>query len=525
MTRHRIAFTTALAGIVGAATLALAPIGARAQDAGTTENGLTLYKQECETCHGVTGKGDGPASYLLFPKPRDFTKGSFKVRTTGTGQLPTDADLQRTLELGFPGSGMPNFAHVSEADRSEIIDVVKSFLPEGRQQTDEIVEPPEPSASTEALVAQGAQVYTMMGCDRCHGPEGRADGPASATLKDEWGNAARANDFTRGIYKGGATDQDVYLRFITGMMGTPMPSYGGIMTDEQAYALVHYVKSLAGDIEAAVQPKHEALTAVRVPGAVPVDPKDSVWVDAPESNLPVMLLHQRQDVIRNLRVKAAHNGADVAICLEWDDPTPDMSILRHEDFSDAVAVQFALGDDTTVETLTMGIAQSPINIWHWQAARQMDVERYRDVETVYPGMVSDDYPWSDTAFPNQPESGAAESIPTPSEYETTFITALAAGNPVSKPEGVRAVHEFNAAGFGSLTSQPETAQSVRGVGVWDNGVWKVVVVRRMKSTDKRDAHFQAGDSIALAFAVWDGSHGDRNGQKAVTNWNTLTLAR
>ncbi|MEO2006776.1 MAG: c-type cytochrome [Candidatus Poribacteria bacterium] len=496
MTRHRIAFTAGLLGIAGAAILALTPVGAHAQapttDAGTTEHGRALYKQECETCHGIVGKGDGPASYLLFPKPRDFTKGAFKVRTTATGQLPTDADLQRTLELGFPGSGMPNFAHVSKADRAELIDVVKSFLPKSRRQTDEVVTPPPPSSSTDALVEQGAQVYTMMGCDRCHGPEGRADGPASATLRDEWGNAIRANDFTRGIYKGGATDEDVYLRFITGMMGTPMPSYGGIMTDEQAYALVHYVKSLAGDVEPAVQPKQETLTAVRVSGAVPEDPGDAVWVDAPESNLPVMLLHQRQDVIRGLRVKAAHNGVDVAICLEWDDAEPNASMLRHEDFSDAVAVQFALGSDTTIETLTMGIAQSPINIWHWQAARQMDVVRFRDVETAYPGMVADDYPWSGTAYPNRPDSGAASSIAVPSDYDNTFLTALAAGNPVSRPVGVRAVHELNAAGFGSLTSQPETAQSLRGVGVWDSGVWKVVVVRHMKSTDRRDAHFQEG---------------------------------
>ncbi len=523
MTRHCISL------IAGAAMLALATAGLHAQvaqsaDAAASERGLTLYKQECETCHGATGAGDGPAAYLLFPKPRDFTKGSFKVRTTGTGQLPTDADLQRTIELGFPGSGMPNFAHIPEADRAEIIEVVKSFLPAGRAQTDEVIEPPQPPASTDELVAQGAQVYTIMGCDRCHGAEGRADGPASATLKDEWSNATRANDFTRGIYKGGDTDQDVYLRFITGMMGTPMPSYGGIMTDEQAYGLVHYVKSLAGDAVSAVQPQHEALTAARVAGPVPEDPRDSAWVDAPEANLPVMLLHQRQDAIRGLRVKAVHNGADLAICLEWDDATPNASILRHEDFSDAVAVQFALGDDTTIETLTMGVAQSPINIWHWQAARQMDVARYRDVEDVYPGMVADDYPWSGTAYPNRPVSGAASSIPSASDYDNTYLTALGAGNPVSRPEGVRAVHELNAGGFGSLTSQPDTAQSVRGLGVWDSGVWKVVVVRRMKSTDKRDADFNEGKDVPLAFAVWDGAHGDRNGQKAVTNWNTLTLA-
>ena len=419
---------------------------------------------------------------------------------------------------------MPNFAHVSEADRAEIIGVVKSFLPPGRRQTEDVVEPPQPSPRTDELVAQGAQVYTMMGCDRCHGAEGRADGPSSAALKDEWGNATRANDFTRGIYKGGGTDEDVYLRFITGMMGTPMPSYAGIMTDEQAYALVHYVKSLAGDVAPAVQPKQEALAAARVSGAVPENPTDSAWGQVAETNLPVMQLHQRQEAISGLRVKAAHNGAELAIRLEWDDATPNASILRHEDFSDAVAVQFALGNDATVETLTMGVAQSPINIWHWQAARQMDVERYRDIEAVYPGMVADDYPWSGVAYPNRPETGAAESIAVASDYDNTYLTALGAGNPVSRPVGVRAVHELNAAGFGSLTSQPETAQSVRGVGVWDNGVWKVVVVRRMKSTDRRDADFQGGASVPLAFAVWDGSHGDRNGQKAVTNWNTLTLA-
>ncbi|CUH42775.1 MULTISPECIES: cytochrome c [Ruegeria] len=40
----------------------------------TTSAGKTLYMQHCVSCHGVDGKGDGPAAVRLSTKPADLTK-------------------------------------------------------------------------------------------------------------------------------------------------------------------------------------------------------------------------------------------------------------------------------------------------------------------------------------------------------------------------------------------------------------------------------------------------------------------
>ena len=56
--------------------------------------GRTSYDKHCALCHGTAGKGDGPAADLLLPRPRDFTAGKYKIRTTPSGQLPTDDSLE-----------------------------------------------------------------------------------------------------------------------------------------------------------------------------------------------------------------------------------------------------------------------------------------------------------------------------------------------------------------------------------------------------------------------------------------------
>src|SRR3989454_4225251 len=90
--------------IMGLSVLLCAPSSLRAQD---TTAGKKVYVKWCAGCHGETGAGDGPAAAYMLPRPRNFTGAIYKIRTTASGQLPTDADMMRAIDDGLPGSAMP----------------------------------------------------------------------------------------------------------------------------------------------------------------------------------------------------------------------------------------------------------------------------------------------------------------------------------------------------------------------------------------------------------------------------------
>ncbi len=218
------------------------------------ERGRALYLGACRTCHGTVGNGQGPTARFLDPLPRDFTRGVFKFRSTQSGALPTDADLERTIRVGAPGTDMPEFGPVfSHADRMALVAYVKTFSsqftdPAFALRLEDIVDipekRPEEAPATYESIMLGVKMYEKMDCAKCHGPEGRGDGPSSGELEDDWGRPIKAYDFTRGFSKSGGRDVDLYRSFTTGLAGTPMPAYGHLLTDEERWVLVDYMKTL-----------------------------------------------------------------------------------------------------------------------------------------------------------------------------------------------------------------------------------------------------------------------------------------
>ncbi len=211
--------------------------------------GKAVYETFCSGCHGIKGDGKGPANEMLSVQPRNFTKAMFKFISTPSGSLPADADLHRTLLRGIPRSSMPSWSMLPETDRANVIEYIKTFSE--RWQTS-----PPPNAITfgnppnwlgsATSIARGKSVYAKMGCANCHGETGLGDGHSSATLKDAEDNPIKPFNFRDGVLKGGSRVEDIYRTFNTGLAGTPMPAFGGILSDEDNWHLVSYVVYLMG---------------------------------------------------------------------------------------------------------------------------------------------------------------------------------------------------------------------------------------------------------------------------------------
>ena len=163
------------------------------------EAGKKVYFKRCVWCHGVEGVGDGPSHDRLFTKPRNFTQGTFKIRSTDSGELPRDEDLIMTVTNGLPGSAMPSWAGILSKDEIEaVVQFVKSlvqdreFDDEDETMLDTVTElGPNPWGSTapyhleipQEAIDEGKKIMVANKCFECHGGEGRGDG--NPTMEDE----------------------------------------------------------------------------------------------------------------------------------------------------------------------------------------------------------------------------------------------------------------------------------------------------------------------------------------------------
>jgi mono/diheme cytochrome c family protein len=214
---------------------------------GNATRGKALYERYCIFCHGPNGDGRGESAPYLDPKPRDFTKAVFKCRSTPSGTLPLDSDLYDTITRGIHASGMPSWRPLLRQERVALVAYIKTFsLAFLEEKPGEPVEiPPEPANSAES-VKRGADLFQSMNCWSCHGKDGRGHGPSVASLTDSQGYPITPFDFTSGArFKCGESDRDMFRDLVTGLDGTPMPSFVAAMNPDQRWDVVHYIRTLS----------------------------------------------------------------------------------------------------------------------------------------------------------------------------------------------------------------------------------------------------------------------------------------
>lgn len=160
--------------------------------------------------------------------------------------------------------------------------------------------------------------------------------------------------------------------------------------------------------------------------------------------------------VTQVKVRALHNGRELAFHLEWEDAEGDTAPADNDVFPDGAALLFPLRGDAPL--MTMGSPEKPVAAWHWRADH-----------------------------PEHARTQVAEGLGT-----------------------TRVVDE----------SAVATAASRQG------GRWRLVFRRPLHVPDASGGALQigVGDTLQVAFAVWEGANGERGGLKSFSpSWHAVTL--
>ena len=467
--------------------------------------GHAIYFERCSFCHGLLGDGEGPAAKYLDPRPRDFTLGTFKFRTTQSGELPTDADLFRTVSRGLSGTAMQAFDSdiikngLTEAERWAVIAYVKTFATEFEDPdldpvaTGKVIAlPANPAPFTPETIARGAAVFERAQCWSCHGKLGRGDGNKEFR-EDDWGFPIRIRNVTHPWkIKAGGEVEDIYMRFTSGISGTPMPSFVKTLSEADRWDLANYIKSLQHELT-----NESTLKALSVTGDLPDDPGDAAWEGA--ATIDIRLAGQvvapprwQNPSVEMVTIQALFNDTEIAFRLSWDDPFKDVVHDVAQEF-DVTELNQVGGMGSYVEAIDM-------------IPRALDT--FRDAVAMQ--------------FPVKPPTGTGK--PHFFRGSSSDQVQLWVWNADLAEVGKRATIEGNARGWRQpITDQPETAQQITGGAVWDQGRWRVVMRRPLRTEDKNDVQFEPGVFIPMALNAWDGSNGEHGLIMSLSSWYYVFL--
>lgn len=471
----RISSSLALSAALGATLCLSVPVPA-AEACGA---GKALYEAKCSQCHGETGDGKGIGADFFVPRPRDFTSGAFKIRATESGELPLDADLQRVIRKGMPYTGMPAWPDFSDQEVADLVCYLKTFNPDFADTSihPKTVAIPKAPAFGDASAKAGRAIYEENKCMDCHGKWGRGDGESAPTLKDDWGNPIRPADLTkRWTFRGGAGREDIYRTFMTGLNGTPMPSFASSIKEEDRWKLVDYVYSLSPGSD----PGYAGMVSARPVGKLdPANLRENL-AEAPAARFPVV-----GQVIEGARafspacnaveVRAAYDSDRVAVLVSWH----DMSAQKSGSNSPASPAPLTASDSAASRALPAAGASDAV-------AMQMPV---------------------------RPVSGAVKPYFLFGDRKNPVLLRFA-------DLGTGRMRSFVGKGRGKLAAagdpQPLDAR-------YQDGEWSVAFVLPRKPAAAEGAALNPGGFTPIAFSVWDGLSGETGEKRGVTSWYSLYL--
>jgi mono/diheme cytochrome c family protein len=498
----------ALCGWTMGTTGTTGTVRAQGSDLGTDaqrESGKTLYLKYCVQCHGEKGDGDGYATPHLLPRPRDFTTGKFKVRTTPNGALPTHQDLVNIIRRGMPYTSMPAWPDLSDAEVSDLAYYLKAFSPNfsATESVPAAVERPSAPAATPETIELGKKLYAETGCLKCHGNLGRGDGPSAPTLVDELNHPIRAANLTQPwTFRAGSTREDIFKTMSTGFNGTPMPSFVDSLNTEQRWAITDFIVSLSDDDG----PGYTNLVVAKYA----LDPIDlakgtAIFEAAPVARFPIIGQimepgRQFSPPATSVTVQAVYDSESIALLVRWHDMGSDKTGKNDP----------SLPVPPEEERFVTG------------AAKPTDANPFGDAE-VTPAQPADPFADPVAAVPASEFSDAVSiQIPTttPTSARKPYFIFGDGQNSVdlwffdlARPEPL----QFT--GRGSADLAPNDTGDLTGVASYDQGEWSVIFKRPLRAT--AGAPFVPGEFLPMAFSVWDGFSRERGNRRGLTAWYSI----
>jgi cytochrome c len=495
-------------------------VGVEAQgpDAGTEaqrESGRTLYVKNCAQCHGDMGDGAGYATPHLYPRPRDFTTGRFKFRTTPSGALPTHQDLVNIIRRGMPYTSMPAWPDLTDQEVSDLAYFIKSFSADfsNPEFTSQPVSLPDAPAVSEESVELGKKLYVETGCVKCHGNIGRGDGPSASTLMDDYGYPIRAADLTQPwTFRGGSSREDIFRTMTTGLNGAPMPSFVDSLSPEQRWAITDFIGSLSESTE----PGYTNLVVAKpVQEAIDLANGTASFASAPVARFPV--IGQITEPGRSFHppaisvtVQAIYDAESIAFLVRWHD-------MRSDNMGkNGPTLPVPPEEEEGARGPTGQGSADPADPFAQDAAA----------------------PAAEAADPFAADTGDAAAAVPPSE----FSDAVAVQIPAQTPAGARKPYfifgdaqnpvdlwffdlarpePFQFTGRGSADIAANDTGDITGVASYDNGEWSAIFKRPLRPT--AGAAFAPAQFMPIAFSVWDGFSRERGNRRGLTVWQSVYL--
>ncbi len=503
------------------------------------EAGKRVYFTKCVWCHGVDGAGDGPAADRLWPRPRNFNQGTFKIRHTASGELPLfDAkkpvkgqnDLFETVTHGLPGSAMPSWEGIlTDEQRLQVLSFVTSQLVKDRKFDDKVTETVTVLDWDQLLKAQikatpesiekGKQLFLDKKCIECHGAEGRGDGNAF-NLKDDWGFAIQpANQRKCWNFRGSRQDpynvKNIFRTFSTGVNGTPMPSFADNTTVEERWHIANFVQSLC-ERDAKGNPLEiDTLTdkpkikfvflSGAIEGEIPDDPEHELWK---KRERRIMLLggqitHKPRNFVNRLDdvwVKSLYSEKDkqIAFLFQWDDRTKSVA----KEAGTKIPWQ-----PTEVNVETRGVKeQAP------KTGEEGSIAAGQNKFPVYNDAFAIQFPvkWQELPPPEKPRYLWGDE-----KYPVDIVKWEADGS----------LRAFTGTGWDKdFEDRDDYTEKLKlAKAEWKDGQWSLLIKRPLKADYDEDVKFEVGKYIPTVFFAWDGHNGDAGRKMAVSAFYYLVL--